>query len=96
MDNRRSLLSLFPERVRARLDVPFATALRRSLAQGYDRTTLRAPARNSAWLKPSSPSPPPLRPWPVSQADSVTNSAFSRHWSRISDHVALSALLERG
>lgn len=41
MDNRRSLLSFFPERARA-LDVPIATALRRSLAQGYDRSTLKA------------------------------------------------------
>jgi SulP family sulfate permease len=42
MKNRRSLLSFFPERARATLDVPFATALRRSLAQGYDSRTLKA------------------------------------------------------
>jgi SulP family sulfate permease len=42
MKNRRSLLSFFPERARATLDVPFATALRRSLAQGYDARTLKA------------------------------------------------------
>jgi sulfate permease, SulP family len=42
MKNRRSLLSFFPERARATLDVPFATALRRSLAQGYDARALKA------------------------------------------------------
>jgi SulP family sulfate permease len=42
MKSRRSLLSFFPERARATLEVPFATALRRSLAQGYDRSTFKA------------------------------------------------------
>jgi len=41
MLNRRSLLDLFPQRVR-RLDVPIATALRRTWAQGYDAAALRA------------------------------------------------------
>ena len=42
MQNRRSLLSLFPERVRTRLEVPIAKALRRTLEQGYDRAAFRA------------------------------------------------------
>jgi sulfate permease, SulP family len=41
MQNRRLLLSLFPQAVRARLDVPIATALRRTFAQGYDRAAFR-------------------------------------------------------
>lgn len=41
MQNRRSLLSFFPQ-VRARLDVPIATALRRTFAQGYDKSSFRA------------------------------------------------------
>jgi sulfate permease, SulP family len=42
MKSRNTLLSLFPQRVRARLDVPIATAMRRTLAKGYDRTSFRA------------------------------------------------------
>ena len=42
MDNRRSLLSFFPERARATLDVPFATALRRTFQQGYGRDALKS------------------------------------------------------
>ncbi len=40
MKNRRSLLSFFPER--ARIDVPFATAIRRAFVLGYDVAALRA------------------------------------------------------
>jgi sulfate permease, SulP family len=42
MKTRNTLLSLFPQRVRARLDVPIASALRRTLAKGYDRASFRA------------------------------------------------------
>jgi len=42
MRDRRTLLSLFPEAVRSRFDVPIATAMRRTLAQGYDRHAFRA------------------------------------------------------
>jgi SulP family sulfate permease len=42
LQNRRSLLSFFPQVVRARLDVPIAIALRRSIAQGYDWSVFRA------------------------------------------------------
>ena len=41
MLNRKSLLDLFPQRVRS-LDVPIATALRKTWAQGYDAAALRA------------------------------------------------------
>jgi SulP family sulfate permease len=42
MQSRRTLLSLFPQAVRARLDVPIASAMRRTLAKGYDRASFRA------------------------------------------------------
>jgi SulP family sulfate permease len=42
MQNRRSLLSLFPHRVRAHLEVPIAKALRRTLEQRYDRAAFQA------------------------------------------------------
>lgn len=41
MLNRKSLLDLFPQRVRS-LDVPIATAMRRTWAQGYDAAAFRA------------------------------------------------------
>ena len=50
MLNRKSLLDLFPQRVRS-LDVPIATALRKTWAQGYDAAALRATfLRPPAWL----------------------------------------------
>lgn len=42
MSRRTSLLSLFPSRLAAPFRVPFATALRKTFAQGYDRSALRA------------------------------------------------------
>jgi SulP family sulfate permease len=42
MQNRRSVLSFFPQAVRSTLDIPIGVALRRTFAQGYDRASLRA------------------------------------------------------
>jgi len=42
VQNRGSLLSFFPQAVRKGLDVPIAVALRRTLAQGYDKAAFRA------------------------------------------------------
>src|SRR5687767_14106217 len=42
MHSRRTVLSLFPQAVRSRLDVPIASAMRRTLAKGYDRASFRA------------------------------------------------------
>ena len=42
-----------------------------------DRQTLRVPDIKSAWVNPTKPSPPASRPRAVSQAESVTSSAFS-------------------
>lgn len=42
MRNRVTLLSLFPQAVRSRLDIPIAVAMRKTLAKGYDRATFRA------------------------------------------------------
>ena len=42
MESRRSVQSFFPERVRRGLEVPIGSALRRTLAQGYDKAALRA------------------------------------------------------
>lgn len=42
MRNRVSLLSLFPQAVRSRLEVPIGVAMRRTLEKGYDRATFRA------------------------------------------------------
>jgi sulfate permease, SulP family len=42
MKTRHTLLSFFPQRVRARLDVPIASALRKTMAKGYDRASFRA------------------------------------------------------
>jgi SulP family sulfate permease len=41
MQTRKSVLSFFPQ-LRSRLDLPIATALRRTFAQGYDRAAFRA------------------------------------------------------
>jgi sulfate permease, SulP family len=42
MSGRKSLLSFFPSRLPAPLRVPIGTALRKTIAQGYDRAALRA------------------------------------------------------
>ncbi len=42
MESRRSLLALFPERVRASFHFPIGVALKRALGAGYDRASLRA------------------------------------------------------
>jgi SulP family sulfate permease len=44
MSDRNSLLSLFPQRARAKLHFPVAWALRKALAQGYGVSELRADA----------------------------------------------------
>jgi SulP family sulfate permease len=42
MESRRSVQSFFPERMRRALEIPIGSALRRTLAQGYDKAALRA------------------------------------------------------
>src|SRR5688572_11883965 len=42
MESRRSVQSFFPERMRRGLEIPIGSALRRTLAQGYDKASLRA------------------------------------------------------
>jgi SulP family sulfate permease len=42
MESRRSVQSFFPERMRRGLEIPIGSALKRTLAQGYDKAALRA------------------------------------------------------